>query len=149
MCLSSNYQLRLVKKGKNNYVFGKINIVERKHLSIGSNCSFNHGCYINASNGIQVGDDVTFSAHCCVISTGIDYTSWINGCKKHLHNGKIRIGNHVWVGANAVILPGVEISGKYVIIAANTVVNRSIKEDYCIVAGIPGKIIKKFVHGNE
>ena len=74
--LHSFIQLHAVKTGKNDNVFGKINIVERKKLEVGDNCSFNHGCYINASNGVTLGDDVTLSAGACIVSTGIDYEKW-------------------------------------------------------------------------
>ncbi len=52
-----------------------------------------------------------------------------------------KVGNDVWIGVNAVILPGVEI-GNGVIIGAGSVVTKNI-EDYSIVVGAPGRIIKK------
>lgn len=55
--------------------------------------------------------------------------------------GDTRIGNDVWIGQNAVILPGVTI-GDGVIIGANTVVANDV-EPYSIVVGNPGKTIKK------
>ena len=55
--------------------------------------------------------------------------------------GDTVIGNDVWIGQNATILPGVHI-GDGVIIGANSMVGSDI-EPYCIVAGNPAKIIKK------
>jgi virginiamycin A acetyltransferase len=52
----------------------------------------------------------------------------------------ITIGNDVWIGMGAYILPGVTI-GNGVTIAANTVVTKDI-EDYVVIAGVPGKIVK-------
>ena len=54
---------------------------------------------------------------------------------------KAVIGNHVWIGANAVILCGVEIESNAVI-AAGAVVNKGVKE-YLIVGGVPAKEIGK------
>ena len=51
------------------------------------------------------------------------------------------IGNHVWIGTNAVILCGVEIENNAVI-AAGAVVNKDVKE-YLIVGGVPAKEIGK------
>ncbi|NPA51298.1 MAG: acyltransferase [Aquificae bacterium] len=51
------------------------------------------------------------------------------------------IGNDVWIGAGAIILPGCKI-GDGVVIAAGAVVTKDIPSNV-IVGGIPAKIIKK------
>ena len=51
------------------------------------------------------------------------------------------IGNHVWIGANAIILCGVEISDNAVV-AAGAVVNKNVGV-YVIVGGVPAKEIGK------
>ena len=140
--MHSSCQLRGAIKGINNNVFGKIDVVEARNLKMGNNCSFNHGCYINASNGVELGNDVTLSAKASIVSTGIDYLSWKNGNKRHTTNGRVCIGNHVWIGTNAIILEGVKISGEYVVIAANAVVTHDIQESNCIYAGVPAKKIR-------
>ena len=55
--------------------------------------------------------------------------------------GDTVIGNDVWIGQNAVILPGVHI-GDGAIIGANSVVGRNV-EPYTIVAGNPAKVLRK------
>ena len=55
--------------------------------------------------------------------------------------GDTVIGNDVWIGQNAVILPGVHI-GDGAIIGANSVVGNDV-EPYTIVAGNPAKILRK------
>ena len=54
----------------------------------------------------------------------------------------ILIGDDVWIGANSVILAGVEI-GTHSIVAAGTIVTRSVPS-YSICAGNPGRIIKQY-----
>lgn len=51
------------------------------------------------------------------------------------------IGDDVWIGANAVILPGVTI-GKHCVVAAGAVVTKDV-QDNTIVGGVPAKEIKK------
>ena len=51
------------------------------------------------------------------------------------------IGDDVWIGANAVILPGVTI-GKHCVVAAGAVVTKDVP-DNTIVGGMPAKEIKK------
>lgn len=55
--------------------------------------------------------------------------------------GNTVIGNDVWIGQNAVILPGVNI-GDGAIIGANSVVGSDVAP-YTIVAGNPAKLIRK------
>lgn len=126
---------KIHKVGENVYFFGQISIVEPQNLTIGSNCSLNHGVYINAFNPIVIGNDVTLSAHCMIVSTGIDIQGWVNHDKRHLKDKSIYIGDHVWIGANAVILPGVHITGNYVVIAAGAIVTKNITDSNTIWGG--------------
>lgn len=50
------------------------------------------------------------------------------------------IGNDVWIGANAIILPGITI-GDGAIIAAGSVVSRDVPP-YAIVGGVPARVIR-------
>ena len=51
------------------------------------------------------------------------------------------IGNDVWIGRRAIIMPGVTI-GDGVIIGAGAVVTKNV-EPYVVVAGVPAKVVKK------
>lgn len=51
------------------------------------------------------------------------------------------IGNDIWIGANAVLLPGVSI-GDHAVVAAGAVVTKDVPP-HSLVAGVPAKIIKK------
>lgn len=55
--------------------------------------------------------------------------------------GDTLVGNDVWIGQNAVILPGVHI-GDGAIIGANSVVGSDVAP-YCVVAGNPAKLLRK------
>lgn len=58
-----------------------------------------------------------------------------------MYPAPIRIGNNVWIGAQATVLPGVTI-GDGAIVGAGAVVTRDVPANV-IVGGIPAKIIKK------
>ncbi len=61
--------------------------------------------------------------------------------KSELRNNQpVVIGNDVWIGANAVLLPGIHI-GDGAIIAAGAVATHDV-EDYAIVGGVPAKLIR-------
>lgn len=58
-----------------------------------------------------------------------------------LEYGKpVTIGNNVWIGGNAVIVPGVNI-GNNVVVAAGAVVVKDVPNNV-VVGGNPAKIIK-------
>ena len=58
----------------------------------------------------------------------------------------VRIGSGSWLGANAIVLPGSTI-GEHVVVAAGAVVRGEIP-DHCVVAGVPAKIIRRYVAGH-
>ena len=53
----------------------------------------------------------------------------------------VSIGNDIWIGANAVILPGVSI-GDHSVVAAGAVVTKDVPP-HSLVAGVPAQVIKK------
>lgn len=100
-----------------------------------ANCG---GCYFQGINEIYIGDDTIFAPGVKMISANHDK----NDIKKHdKTTPPIRIGKNCWIGANAVILPGVQI-GDNVIVAAGAVVSKSFPNDV-IIGGVPAKIITK------
>ena len=52
----------------------------------------------------------------------------------------VLIGNDVWIGANAIVLPGVEV-GEGAVIAAGAVVNTDVPAR-AIVGGVPARLIR-------
>ena len=96
------------------------------------------GIYINGKNGIIFGDNVYIAAGVKIISANHDFNDYNNYVKEE----PIIIGNNVWIGANAIILPGVRIADGC-IIGAGSVVTKSFLEKNCVIAGNPAKIIKK------
>ena len=59
----------------------------------------------------------------------------------------VTIEDDVWIGANAVILPGVTI-GQHAVVAAGAVVTADVPAN-TVVGGVPARIIKKINMGND
>ena len=59
--------------------------------------------------------------------------------------GRVRIGDGTWIGENAVVLCC--NIGHHCVVGANSVVTHDIP-DYCVVVGIPARIIKRFNKGS-
>ncbi|GAA4335153.1 Vat family streptogramin A O-acetyltransferase [Mucilaginibacter gynuensis] len=60
---------------------------------------------------------------------------------KYPYKGDTAVGNDVWIGHGATIMPGVKI-GNGAVIATGSVVTRDVP-DYAIVGGNPAKLIRK------
>lgn len=109
-----------------------------KNITIGKNVFFNSGCRFQDQGGIFIGDGVLIG-HNVVIATinhGLDPKE-----ERKNHYAPVTIGNHVWIGSNATILPGVTI-GKWAVVAAGAVVARDV-EPYTVVGGVPAKFLKR------
>ncbi len=95
-------------------------------------------CYIQAINGIEIGDYTNIAPGVGLISANHDPLD----NARHLPAPPIRIGAHCWIGINAVILPGVML-GDYTIVGAGAVVTKSFPEGYCVIAGNPARKIRE------
>ncbi len=60
--------------------------------------------------------------------------------KRHTDTKRVKIGNDVWIGANAIVFDGISI-GDGAVIAAGAVVTKDVPS-YAIVGGVPGKILR-------
>ena len=108
-----------------------------KNIHIGKNVFINMGCKFQDQGGIFIGDGALIG-HNVVLATLNHAPS--PGDRGSMIPAPIRIGRNVWVGANAVILPGVTI-GDGAIVAAGAVVNRDVPGN-TLVGGVPAKIIR-------
>ena len=133
--------------GDNLSLFGNVDVVWLERISIGNNCRLNEQVHLNGRSGIFIGDNVTISYGAKIISTGYDVSHWVEtGERKHFTDKPVYIGDYCWIGAGAIVLPGVRINGKFVVVAAGAVVTSDIEESYVVVAGVPARIIKHLKH---
>ena len=142
---------RMLKKhGQSLKVFGEIQCYFPEKVVIGDRCNLNDCVHMNARSGITIGNDVTISNGAMLISTGYDLEHWVaTGERIHIEDKSIVIGDHCWIGARAIILPGVEITGEYVVVGAGAVVTKSITESKVVVAGNPARIVKRLGEKKE
>ncbi len=108
-------------------VTGEITIGENVWISF----ALSGGCYIQGINGIEIGNNTIFAPGVKIISANHNK----GNLNKFEKKGSIKIGNNCWLGANAIILPGVEL-GNNVIVAAGAVVTKSFN-DNSLIAGVP------------
>ena len=109
-----------------------------KNIHLGKNVFINSGCKFQDQGGIYIGDDVLIGHNVVLATLNHEEDPEKRG---NLCPTPIRIGNKVWIGSNATILPGVRI-GDGAIIAAGAVVIKDVSEK-TVVGGVPAKILKK------
>ncbi len=109
-------------------------------IEAGRNLNINRGVHIYGRGGITFGDYVLIGPNVVIASSQHRYNIEGTPVMFQGHEKKrVVIGNDVWIGANAVILPGVTI-GDGTIIGAGAVVT-SDTEPHSIVGGVPARKI--------
>lgn len=121
--------------GENSYVAAPLNGAAIENLKIGSHVFINSNLLAMSRGGITIEDNVQIAGNVSLLSNNHDlYDRDVLLCKP------IVIRKGAWIGANAVILAGVEV-GKHAVVGAGAVVTKDVP-DYAVVAGNPAKVIK-------
>lgn len=112
----------------------------------GKNVHFGSGIYAGTNltlvddGQIYVGDRVLFGPNVTVAAVGHPLHALLRR-QEMAFVRDVHIGENVWIGAGAIILPGVTI-GKNSVIGAGAVVTRDVPESV-VVAGNPARIIRE------
>jgi acetyltransferase-like isoleucine patch superfamily enzyme len=115
-------------------------------VRIGSRCIIGRGSHIVGHWSIEIGDDIQTGPYVYITDQNHSYEDPIEPIGRQWPTeAAVRIGSGSWLGANVVVLPGAQI-GEHVVIAAGAVV-RGVIPDRCVVAGVPAKIIRRWVDG--
>ena len=116
------------------------------NVHVGKNVVFNFNTCIVDDGEIFIGDDVMIGPG-CKLATAVHPISPRLRKYKLQYNKPIHIGNNVWLGAGAIVLPGVTI-GNNSIVGAGAVVTKDVP-DNVIVGGVPAKIIREITEDDD
>lgn len=121
-----------IERGANFYTGWEIEIGDDSSLGIGCMVPFD----------LKVGKDVMMGPDVMIVGENHQFTTRAKPMR--LQGGKkyppVKIEDDVWIGARAIIMPGVTI-GKGAIIAAGAVVTKDVPS-YAISGGNPARVIK-------
>ena len=111
-----------------------------KKLTVGSVTFINAQCFLELTSEIHIGKSVALAEQVMVLTSShkIGSSSHRSGA---LFVKPVKIGDGCWIGARAVIFPGVTI-GNGSIVAAGAVVTKDVPENV-LVGGVPAKIIRE------
>jgi len=111
-----------------------------RNVHVGTDVVINFNANFVDDGDIFIGDD-------CMIGPNVSIATAVHPVSPKLRKHKLQfnkpvhIGNNVWIGAAATILPGVTI-GDNSIVGAGSVVTRDVEPD-SIVVGSPAKLLRK------
>ena len=133
--------------GKNVFIRYPLNVFYPKNITIDDYASINSGLTILAHEKVYIGSYTMIATNVSIITVNHDYKKLEKDAQKAHLKAPINIGKNVWIGANAVILPGVTI-GDGAVIGAGSIVTHDISP-YSIAVGVPAKTIKKRIVENN
>ena len=125
------------------YFQGDNNIV-----TIGNNVTLDGNTLIVVGEGtkVNIGSDCIFADRVHIRTT--DQHGIFDETEKRINPAKsVNVGNHVWLGKDAIIMKGVSI-GDGAIVGMDSMVTKDVPER-SIVVGKPARVIKNNVHWHE
>ena len=111
-----------------------------RHLHLGSGVYANFNLTLVDDADIYVGDRVMFGPNVTIATANHPIDPELRG-RGLQYNREVRIGENAWIGAGAVIVPGVTI-GKNAVIGAGSVVTRDIPEN-TVAVGNPCRVLRE------
>lgn len=116
-----------------------VTLLSIDRLEIGRHVYIAKGCWLNAIGGLNIQEEVVFAPY-VVIST--NNHGFKNGSVQQggAHPAPVVVGKGSWLAAHSVVTAGVRL-GAGSLLAANSVATKSFPDD-CVIAGVPGVVIK-------
>lgn len=139
---------KVIINGKNIFIGhgSKISVGKEGILEIGNNFDITAETQIICNKHISIKNDVLISWQCLIMDTDF-HNIYINN-KKENEDKEIIIHDHVWIGCRSTILKGIEIY-KNNIVASNSNVVKTIRQENVILGGNPANIIKRNIEWSK
>ena len=132
------FKKKFKKCGTGVFIQFPVRIEGMEYVSIGNNVSINAFVHMWGQGIINIGNDCLIASHVSITSLTHDTNATLY--RNTVLEKEVNIGNNVWIGSHAIILPGVNI-GDNSIIGAGALVNKDVPANV-VVAGVPAKIIR-------
>lgn len=111
-----------------------------RHVHFGKGVYANYGLTLVDDTHIYVGDYTMFGPHVTVATAGHPILPELRE-KQYQYNMPVRIGRNCWIGAGAIILPGVTI-GDDTVVGAGSVVTKDLPS-HVVAVGNPCRVLRE------
>jgi acetyltransferase-like isoleucine patch superfamily enzyme len=116
-------------------------------ITIGDRCTLGKGIGIVGHERVEIGDDIWTGHYVYVTDQNHGYEDLDLPIGVQMwKNEPVSIGDGSWLGHGAIVLPGSRI-GKHVVVAAGAVVAGLHVPDNSVVAGVPARVVRRYVAG--
>lgn len=116
-------------------------------ITIGNRTVLGKGVGVVGHERIEIGDDVWTGHYIYITDQNHGYEDLDVPIGLQMwKNEPVSIGDGSWIGHGAVVLPGTRI-GKHVVVAAEAVVAGLDVPDRSVVAGVPARVVRRYVTG--
>jgi acetyltransferase-like isoleucine patch superfamily enzyme len=142
-----------IEVGKNVFIRNnaRIEAIEQREgikydplIQISDNVSIEQNFHLTCGKKITIGSNTAISANVTITDIHHPYTDIdLPPERQPLEIKEVTIGADCKIYNNVVILPGTDL-GKHITVGANSVVKGIKYPDYCVIAGAPAKIIKRY-----
>lgn len=112
-----------------------VRVFDPRGITVGEGTIIGYAGFIDGRDKVTIGDHTDIASEVMIYSQEHDLSSSDFG----VSSAPVKIGNYVFIGPRAIILPGVKI-GDGAVVAAGAVVTKDV-DPYTIVGGVPAKII--------
>jgi len=117
------------------------------NIEVGDDCYMNFGCCILDCSKVTIGNNVLFGPNVQIYCPGHPLDPVLrNGVNGPEFTLPVKVGNDVWIGGGAILLPGVTV-GDGSVVGAGAVVTKDV-EPLVVVAGNPAKVVKRIQKGD-
>lgn len=131
--------------GTKCHLEGLPEILVPERLSLGAHVSLNDRICLQCHGGIVIGDNVIISRGATILTYGLETKLYGSNAEKKCWThvaSPVKIGRGTWICANSTILGGVEIP-EHCIIAAGSVVSKTLTIPKALYGGVPAKFIRE------
>ncbi len=116
-------------------------------ITIGDRCMLGKGIGIVGHERIDIGDDIWTGHYVYITDQNHGYENLDEPIGVQMwKNEPVSIGDGSWLGHGAIVLPGSRI-GRHVVVAAGAVVAGLHAPDNSVVAGVPARVVRRYVAG--
>lgn len=128
--------------GKDLKVKDNVQLDLPENMFLGDRVGISQGCFLSATGGITVGNDVMVGHYSSILTEDHQFESTDVPMKEQgIVVKPVIIEDDVWIGAGVRILKGVTI-GRGSVIGANSVVTHDVPA-FVIAAGAPARVVKR------